>query len=306
VIVVCGEALMDMIDTGDGTRRAMPGGGPFNTARALARLGVPTAFLGRLSNDALGRELRDLLVSDGVSLELASTGPESTTIAMVELDGQGLAEYKFFVEGTSAPNLTMSMLPEKFDPEVTALHLGTLGLVLEPIASTLVELVARERGRRLVMLDPNVRVGLSDDDDYRERLQSVAAQSTIVKASHDDLDWLYPGLDFKQAADQLLGEGVSLVVVTRGALGAYGAHGSHRMSVSAPAVDIVDTIGAGDAFGAALLAWLHDHDAIRPELSLDADQLKSALDYACLAASLTCARAGADPPRKSEMMVSER
>jgi fructokinase len=134
----------------------------------------------------------------------------------------------------------------------------------------------------------------------------VAAASTIVKASHDDLDWLYPGLDYKQAADQLLGEGVGLVVVTRGALGAYGAHGSHRMSVSAPAVDIVDTIGAGDAFGAALLAWLHDHDAIRPELSLDADQLKSALDYACLAASLTCARAGADPPRKSEMMVRDR
>jgi fructokinase len=294
---------MDMIDAGDGTRRAMPGGGPFNTARALARLGVPTAFLGRLSNDALGRELRDLLVSDGVSLEVASTGPESTTIAMVELDGQGLAQYKFFVEGTSAPNLTMGMLPTEFAPEVNALHIGTLGLVLEPIASTLVELVARERGKRLVMLDPNVRVGLSDDDDYRDRLLAVVSQSTIVKASKDDLAWLYAGLDYKQAADRMLGTGVKLVVVTLGAQGAFGAHGGHRISVSAPPVDIVDTIGAGDAFGAALLAWLHDHDAIRPELSLDGEQLKSALDYACLAASLTCARAGADPPRKSEMMV---
>jgi fructokinase len=130
VIIVCGEALMDMIDAGGGTRRAMPGGGPFNTARALARLGVPTAFLGRLSNDALGRELKDLLVSDGVRLELASIGPESTTIAMVELDGQRLAEYKFLVEGTSAPNLTMSMLPDEFGPEVNALHIGTLGLAL--------------------------------------------------------------------------------------------------------------------------------------------------------------------------------
>jgi fructokinase len=294
---------MDMIDAGDGTRRAMPGGGPFNTARALARLGVPTAFLGRLSNDALGRELKDLLASDGVSLELASVGPESTTIAMVELDGQGLAEYKFLVEGTSAPNLTMSMIPEEFGPEVDAIHIGTLGLVLEPIASTLVELVARERGKRLLMIDPNVRVGLSDDDFYRDRLLSVMSWSTIVKASKDDLAWLYPGLDYQQAAERILGAGVKLVVVTLGAQGAYGAHDGQRMSVSAPPVDIVDTIGAGDAFGAGLLAWLHDHGAIRPDLRLHAEQLEAALDYACLAASLTCARAGADPPRKSEMMV---
>jgi fructokinase len=294
---------MDMIDAGNGTRRAMPGGGPFNTARALARLGVPTAFLGRLSNDALGRELKDLLASDGVSLELASVGPESTTIAMVELDGQGLAEYKFLVEGTSAPNLTMSMIPEEFGPEVDAIHIGTLGLVLEPIASTLVELVARERGKRLLMIDPNVRVGLSDDDFYRDRLLSVMSWSTIVKASKDDLAWLYPGLDYQQAAERILGAGVKLVVVTLGAQGAYGAHDGQRMSVSAPPVDIVDTIGAGDAFGAGLLAWLHDHGAIRPDLRLHAEQLEAALDYACLAASLTCARAGADPPRKSEMMV---
>src|SRR5712664_3429839 len=267
---------MDTIDVGDGTRRAMPGGGPFNTARALARLEVPTAFLGMLSEDVFGRQLKDLLVADGVNLDLASIGPESTTIAVVQLDGQGLAEYKFFVEGTSAPNLTSAMVPQEFGPEVNALHIGTLGLVLEPIASTLVELVAREHGRRLVMLDPNVRVGLADDDEYRERLLSVVAQSTIVKASQDDLAWLYPGLDYQHAADRMLAEGVQLVV---------------------------DTLGAGDAFGAALLAWLHDHEAIRPDLSLDGEQLKAALDYACLAASLTCARAGADPPRKSEMMV---
>ncbi len=294
---------MDMIDVGDGTRRAMPGGGPFNTARALARLGVPTAFLGRLSQDIFGRQLKELLLSDGVNLELASTGPESTTIAAVQLNGEGLAEYSFFVEGTSAPNLTIDMVPREFAPEVSALHLGTLGLVLEPIASTVVDLVRRERGRRLVMLDPNVRVGLADDADYRDRLHSIVSQSTIVKASRDDLAWLCPGLDYEHAADRILGEGVKLVAVTLGAQGAYGAHNGYRISVSAPPVDIVDTIGAGDAFGAALLAWLHDHDAIRPELSLDGEQLKSALDYACLAASLTCARPGADPPWKSEMLV---
>jgi fructokinase len=303
VIVVCGEALMDMIDAGDGTRRAMPGGGPFNTARALARLGVPTAFLGRLSQDVFGHELKDLLISDGVDLDLASTGPESTTIAVVELDGRGLAQYKFLVEGTSAPNLTTGMLPEEFATEVNALHIGTLGLALQPIASTLADLVARESSRRLVMVDPNVRLGLADDADYRERLLSVMSQSTIVKASKDDLAWLYPGLDYERAANRILGEGVKLVAVTLGAQGAYGAHGGYRTNVSAPPVQIVDTIGAGDAFGAALLAWLHDHDAIHTDLSLDGEQLKAALGYACLAASLTCAREGADPPLKSEMMV---
>jgi fructokinase len=303
VIVVCGEALIDMIDGGDGTRRAMPGGGPFNTARALARLGVPTAFLGRLSEDVFGRQLEELLVSDGVSLELASTGPESTTIAVVSVDGEGFAAYQFFVQGTSAPNLTRDMLPREFAREVTALHLGTLGMVLEPMASTLVELVGRERGRRLIMIDPNVRIGLAPEDDYRPRLHTVISQSTIVKASDDDLAWLYPGLDYVQAADRILDEGVPMVVVTLGAQGAYGAHGGSRVRVSAPPVDVVDTIGAGDAFGAALLAWLHDHESIRPDLSIGAEELKAALAYACLAASLTCARAGAEPPWKSEMMV---
>ncbi len=197
MIVVCGEALIDVIHNGDGTQRMVPGGGPFNTARALARLGVPTAFLGHLSNDAFGRELADLLVSDGASLELSSVGSESTTIAVAEVDNSGLAEYEFLVDGTSAPNLTLDMVPKRLSPDVRAIHLGTLGLVLQP------------------------------------------------------------------------------------------------------------TIGAGDAFGAALLAWLHDHDAIQPDIHLEKEEVKAALEFACLAAALTCARAGADPPWKSEMKAWE-
>jgi fructokinase len=197
------------------------------------------------------------------------------------------------------------MIPAEFGPDVTALHLGTLGLVLEPMASTLVDLVARERGRRVIMLDPNVRIGLAPESDYRDRLHSVITQSTIVKASDDDLAWLYPGLEYEQAADRILSEGVALVVVTLGAQGAYGAHDDHRVRVSAPPVEVVDTIGAGDAFGAGLLAWLHDHDAVRTDLHLDKHQLEAAIGYACLAASLTCTRAGAEPPWKSEMLVLE-
>jgi fructokinase len=301
VIVVCGEALIDMIQVGDGTQRAAPGGGPFNTARALARLGVPTAFLGRLSNDVFGRELADLLVADGASLEYASFGSESTTVALADVDDEGLAGYRFLVQGTSAPNLLPEMLPSRLDAAVSAIHVGTLGLVLEPMASTLTDLVDVEKDGRVIMLDPNIRLGLAPDDEYRERLAHVMSESSIVKASDSDLAWLYPGLDHEHAADRILEVGVGLVVVTLGALGAFGAHRDFRLHVDAVPVEVVDTIGAGDAFGAALLAWLHDHEAIRPDLSLEEDELKSALDFACLAAALTCARAGAEPPWKWEM-----
>jgi fructokinase len=301
VIVVCGEALIDMIQNGDGTQRAAPGGGPFNTARALARLGVPTAFLGRLSGDQFGRELAALLVADGVSLALASVGPEKTTIAVADVDSQGFAEYQFLVHGTSAPNLTPDSLPERLATEVNALHLGTLGLVLEPMADTLLDLVDRERDGRLIMVDPNIRVGLVSDDEYRERLSRVISCSSIVKASESDLGWLYPGLSHEAAAEQLVREGMPLVVVTLGAQGAFAAHRDFRVSVEAPQVEVVDTIGAGDAFGAALLAWLHDHDAIRPDVSLEREDVEAALRYACLAAAITCSRAGADPPWKWEL-----
>jgi fructokinase len=301
LIVVCGEALIDMVLSADGTRRPAPGGGPFNTARALGRLGVPTAFLGHFSEDQLGRMLADRLAADGVSLALASFGPEPTTVAIANIGKDGLAEYEFVVDGTSAPNLTREMVPGELPPEVNALHAGTLGLVLEPMASSLSELVERENGRRLVMLDPNIRPVLATDPQYRPRLHSLIAESTIVKASAEDLAWLYPDLDYRAAAERILGAGVPLVLVTRGAAGAYGATRTSQVSVSAPPVQVVDTIGAGDAFGAAALAWLHDHDALDPELSVTDQDVESLLQFSCRAASLTCTRSGAEPPWRSEM-----
>ena len=302
MIVVCGEALIDMISNGDGTQSAAPGGGPFNTARALARLGVPTAFLGRLSEDVFGRQLADLLVSDGASLELASIGPEPTTIAMADVDGEGFAEYQFLIQGTSAPNLTPDMIPEQFGPNVSAVHVGTLGLVMEPIASTLAALVHREHGGRLVMLDPNIRARLvTDDREYRRRLDGLIAVSTIVKASEADLAWLFPELDREAAAERVLAQGASMVVVTLGAEGAFAANSNGQVRVEAPKVEVVDTIGAGDAFGAAVLAWLHDHNALRPDVSLENEELRSMLSFACLVAAITCTRVGAEPPWRAEL-----
>src|SRR5439155_471827 len=156
------------------SRAAQAGPAPAGRVGGVRRLcacGSPrTRDHGHLSEEQFGRELSDLLVADGASLELATVGPEPTTIAVADVDSQGFAEYQFLVKGTSAPNLTMEMLPAEFARDVSALHVGTLGLVLEPMASTIVELVQRERDGRLIMLDPNIRIGLTDDFDYRDRL----------------------------------------------------------------------------------------------------------------------------------------
>lgn len=301
VIAVCGEALMDLV--GDDAGSAHPGGGPFNTARALARLGVPTAFLGRLSSDAFGRELAGRLAEDGVDLSMASTGSEPTTTAIAQIDSSGLANYRFVIEGTSAPNFTTAMLPFRLPSETRALHVGTLGLLLEPMASTIAELVEREGSGRLVMVDPNVRTALVPPGaEYRRRLESMIARSTIVKASESDLAWLHPGIGYEQAADSIRrAHGVRLVVATLGARGAFGVSSDARMHVAAPRVDVVDTIGAGDAFGAGLLAWLHDRDRLDRTLRLTSGELEEALTFACLVASFTCTRAGAESPYRTQL-----
>lgn len=290
-----------MVTTGDGARRPTPGGGPFNTARALARLEVPAGFLGHFSTDEFGRMLADQLAADGASLAVATFGPEPTTIAVANIGRNGLAEYEFTIEGTSAPNLTLDMIPRELPAEVKAVHLGTLGLVLEPMASSLAALVRREHARRLVMLDPNIRPVLATDPQYRPRLDSLISQSTIVKASDADVAWLFPALPLAEAAHTLLACGPRLVVLTLGADGAIGVTADAEVKVPAPFVQVVDTIGAGDAFGAALLAWLHDHEKLSRDLRLDRENLRAALEFACLVASITCTRPGADPPWRSEL-----
>ena len=293
---------MDVTESWDGTERTTPGGGPFNTARALSRLGVPTAFLGRLSTDDPGRELARLLSDDGVDLSLVSVGPEPTTVARASVTKDGSATYRFSTDGTSAPNLTPDMLPATLGPDVTAIHVGTLGLVLEPISSTVMELLAREGARRRVMVDPNIRPdAIANASASHARLIAAIGLSTVVKASEDDVAWLYPGLDLSTAAERMLARGVRLVVVTLGERGAMGMTAAGQVEVKAQAVEVVDTIGAGDAFGAALLAWLEEHCPIQRDLRLEATELASALTFACRAASLSCTRAGAEAPYRADL-----
>jgi len=298
MVVVCGEALMDCVTGGADS----PGGGALNTARALARLAIPTQFLGHLSRDGYGEELRDLLLADGADLGMTSFGSEPTTLAIAEVNAKGHAAYRFVSAGTSAPNLTSTMVPASFGADISALHVGTLGLVFEPIATTIAALVEREHSKRLVMVDPNIRpTVVNGASGYRARLDRIIGRSTIVKASDADIAWLFPQLDRLAAARALLASGPKLVVVTLGPDGAIGMTTSAEVRVPAPVVQVVDTIGAGDAFGAAVLAWLADHGRLSRELRLEGDELRAALEFACLVASITCTRAGADPPWRSEV-----
>jgi fructokinase len=288
-ILVAGEALVDLVPGEDGTLSPYPGGGPFTTARALGRLGRPVAFAGRLGTDRFGEQMAAMLAADGVALDAAERTNDPTTLALAEVDADGAAAYRFYTEGTSAPGLQAAAI------DVAAvLHVGTLGLVLEPMASAVEALVGRLAGRALVMVDPNIRpAAIADERGYRARLARVLARSDVVKVSDDDLGWLAPG-------ETLLERGPAVSLVTRGGEGAtvHGAFGT--VDVAAPAVAVADTIGAGDTFSAGWLAWWTEHGRGRDALA-DRDAVVAATAFACRAAAITCSRAGADPPHLQDL-----
>jgi fructokinase len=301
VIVVAGEALVDLVPDGDRGLRAHPGGGPFNTARTIARLERPVAYLGRLSRDRFGQRLRAMLAGDGVRLDSVVTTDEPTTLALAEVDAQGGATYRFYERGTSAPGLTTEAALAALPAEVDALHVGTLGLALEPVATALEAVVERVAGTALVALDPNIRPDvLEDPAAYRARLRRIVAHTDLVKASHEDLAWLDPDRPPVAAARALLDHGPAAAIVTRGGEGAVVVMRDGEVEVAAPPVEVVDTIGAGDAFGGALLAWWH-REGLGPAALADRDALVEATRFACLVAALTCARAGASPPTLAEL-----
>ncbi|HWK26838.1 MAG TPA: PfkB family carbohydrate kinase [Solirubrobacter sp.] len=296
-IVVAGEALIDLVPHGAGVLHAHAGGGPYNTARTLGRLGLDVQYLGCLSGDAFGARLRARLTEDGVRLDTAVATPLPTTLALAELDARGAASYRFYAEGTSAPALepaaALAVLPERVD----ALHVGTLGLILEPTALALQAVVEAVADRALVMVDPNCRPTLIDDHDtYRRSLAATLAYTHVVKVSNDDLEYLSPGADPVDAARELLADGPRVVLVTLGADGALIVTADGVEAVPAPPAIVVDTIGAGDAFGGGFLARLHS----RAQLD-DPAAVRAATAFACAVAARTCERAGADPPRRSEL-----
>ena len=296
MIVVAGEALMDLIVGPDGSVAANPGGGPFNTARTIARLGQTVTFLGRVSNDRFGRDLRAKLARDGVSETGVIETDDPTTLAVVELDEHGVATYRFYVDGTSAAGLTEADAASVMTGRIAALHVGTLGLVLEPVATTIERLVRESDTERLVMLDPNCRPSATvDPPAFRTRIERVARRADVVKVSDDDLRFLAPGDEPASTIERLLQNGTRVVLRTHGSDDVEIRTPSAQESVAVPSVEVVDTVGAGDVFSGAFLASWFGEGRGRDELA-SVDLVCDSVRVAVRAAAMSCTRPGADPP----------
>ena len=303
MITVVGEALIDLVIDPAGHVTAALGGAPFNTARACGRLGADVTFVGVLSDDRFGSMLRDQLVADGVDVSCAPVVGAPTTLAAAELDERGAASYRFYIEGTSAPALD-------HEPVLAAdgvVFTGGLALVLEPMASTVEQLVTSATDDRVVVLDVNCRPLVIDDRDaYVERVRRVVARTAIVKVSDEDLAWLadVPPLE---TARRWAGEGPALVIVTMGGRGAVGmTSDGRRVEVGAPRVTVADTVGAGDSFMAGLIDGLWSADLLgadrRTALRRASDAtIRVVLERCARIAAITVSRPGADPPRRSEL-----
>lgn len=304
-VVVAGDAFVDLTSTtaldGGPAYAPHPGGSCLNVAVGLGRLGVPTALLARVSDDGFGRLLRRHLADSDVGDTFLVPSTDQTGLGVADILG-GVAGYSFYNAGTADRGL----LPEHLDglalPLGAALHVGSVALAYEPQAATLTGLVRAESGRRLVCLDPNVRpTVIADRERYLRQLVDWVGLSDVVKVSDEDLAWLHPGEAFETVAARWLAAGAALVLVTSGAAGAWATTGSSEARVASPAVEVVDTVGAGDAFTAATLAflWRTGRLARAGVESLEVADLEALLAFAVRVAADTCTRSGAEPPRWS-------
>jgi fructokinase len=301
-IVVVGEALIDLVETGDDEPRlARPGGSPYNVALGLARLDQAVTFAGRLSTDPLGQVLRNHARRSGVDLSSAVDAPEPTTVALVELDASGAARYRFGIDGTADFVWTDAELA-RIPDDVAAVHFGSLASWLAPGDAAIARRVGELRaGGAAVTYDPNVRPRLQPDAAAaRTRIEATIPLAHLVKTSEEDLAWLRPGEPVDAVARDWLGLGPAAVVVTRGEAGSTAFTASGAVSRPPVPVAVIDTVGAGDAFTSGLLDALVRRGLLRPDAIADAP-FHDLLDEAGLIAAITCSRAGANPPRRSEL-----
>lgn len=305
MIVVCGEALIDLVPDDSSAARwtAIPGGGPANAAVALARLEVPAALLARLSGDTFGRRLRGHLGDNGVDLSLAVPAAEPTTLAIVELDETGAASYRFDLHGTADWQWTDAELSAELPLEVRAVHTGSMALTLPPGGRVIEAFLVRAREHHTISIDPNVRPSLGVDvADLREMVDRWCGLADVVKASSDDVAVLYPDADPEVVAERWRSLGPAVVIVTLGADGALAVTSAGTVRLPAPPTTVVDTVAAGDTFTAGLLTWLHNAGALGGRLhDLAESTLLEAIRYGLAAAAITCSRPGADPPWLREM-----
>jgi len=299
MITVAGEALIDLIVDRAGQVDPRMGGGPFNVARAVARLGRPVTFLGRLSGDRFGQLMRADLERNGVRIAVTDPSDEPTTLALVDVDAAGVPAYHFYLAETSAAAIgpAESVLPAG----VSALHVGTLGLVMEPVGTSIEGLAVNAPADVLVMLDPNCRPGaIPSRPAYLDRIGRILRRADVVKVSTEDVAYLYPGLDADAAAAELLRPGPACVLVTDGAAPVRAYTTAKQTEVDVPAAPVVDTVGAGDSFGGAFLAWWTGNGHGRDALA-DPELVREATQASVYASVVTCTRRGAEPPWAYEL-----
>jgi fructokinase len=309
IVAVAGEALVDLVPAPDPQYyEVAPGGSPANVAVGLARLGVQARMLARIADDVLGRRVREHLAANGVLLDHVAAAAEQTSMAMVSVDPDGGPSYDFRIAGTADWQWTSAELDGALDGPVVALHSGSLALTTAPGAAVLRELMVRAAATATISYDPNCRpLLMGDPADVLAGVHDVLAVADVVKVSSEDLGWLCPGSSTQEVLEDWLGRGPALVAVTLGGDGVLaGTAGGLRTRRPGVRVTVIDTVGAGDTFSAALLAGLHGRALLgaqaRPALrDLDGATLDALLDEAARAAAITCSRRGADPPTAAEL-----
>jgi fructokinase len=291
---VCGEVLIDILPTGP-----VVGGGPANTAKALARLGLQVDFIDGISTDAYGVTAQKELERDGVGLTLALNSDKPTCTATVTLDSAGSASYEFLIAGTATFDFNDSWLPDPEALKPSVLHIGTLATIVEPASTTLHNWAIKCAEFAPIVFDPNVRSSVvGDREKYRSAVEKWVGISSVIKLSNDDISWLYPDESMDEVAKRWIAGGASLVVVTRGAHGIIGYTEDGYEEVDGAKVTVVDTVGAGDTVGAILVEGIMKHSVI----GLQGQVLNAVLHRAAIAAGITVSRAGAQPPRLHELV----
>lgn len=309
--LVCGELLFDVFSPAEQPEQsnrinfqAVAGGSPYNVAIGLQRLGAESAMLAGISTDFLGQRLERILTEEGVSLDYLVHHDLPTTLAMVSLDAHGSPSYSFRGNGCADRELRLEHLPT-LPERIKGIHVGSYSLVVSPIADTLLELVRRESAQRLISLDPNVRLNVEPDIRvWRDRVAALAEHAHVIKVSEEDLQALYPEQTPEAVIGTWLNARCTLVLLTLGSQGAQvfsRQHGSWKV----PARQVVtkDTVGAGDTFQAALLAWLSEHRFATPQAlqDLSVDDINRLLNFAVAAAAITCGRVGPDLPYRYQI-----
>jgi fructokinase len=294
---VCGEVLIDLIP--DGTeRKAVVGGGPANTAKALAKLGIDTQFIDGISTDKYGQMALKQLHKDGVLLDFVKFSDKPTCLAIVSLNSQGGATYEFVIEGTATFDFSVSWLPDPVANKPALLHIGTLVTAIEPAASVLFEWATQVAKVSPIVFDPNIRPAvMSDRAEYVKQVERWVSISSSVKVSDDDIYWLYPGVELDKVANKWLAMGPELIVVTFGDKGLTGYRKDEKVTVDAKKVVVADTVGAGDTVGAILVEAIIEDGLDK----LTGMRLSVMLGRAAKAAAITVSRTGALPPSKAEI-----